>query len=213
MYRRTSRTALAIVALVAVASTAAAQTITSPKQHFGFNIGDDYQLATYQQIADYWRTLDKESPRMQVIEIGKTEEGRPHLAAIVTAPENFARLDRYKQISQQLHRARGLTDEQAMTFQLMLDWVCNQLIQVTYNILDREAEQRILPIAQERGIAVLANRPFRDGALLPVLLYPMTVPVIIGGVRGTAALIQPDADLAIERAMDAPSRESAGCAR
>ena len=45
---------------------------------------------------------------MQVIEIGKTEEGRPHLAAIITAPENFAKLDRYKQISQQLHRARGL---------------------------------------------------------------------------------------------------------
>ena len=41
---------------------------------------------------------------MQVVEIGKTEEGRPHLAAIVTAPENFAKLDRYKQISQQLHR-------------------------------------------------------------------------------------------------------------
>ena len=33
---------------------------------------------------------------MQVIEIGKTEEGRPHLAAIITAPENFAKLDRYK---------------------------------------------------------------------------------------------------------------------
>jgi ABC-type transport system involved in cytochrome c biogenesis permease component len=33
-----------------------------------------------------------------------------------------------------------------------------------------------------------------------VLLYPMTVPVIIGGVRGTAALLQPEADLAMARA-------------
>jgi len=47
--------------------------------------------------------------------------------------------------------------------------------------------------------AMLARSKSR-GALLPVLLYPMTVPVIIGGVRGTAALIQPDADLAIARA-------------
>lgn len=39
-------------------------------------------------------------------------------------------------------------------------------IQLTYNLLDREAEQRLLPLAQERGIAVLANRPFREGALL-----------------------------------------------
>ncbi len=38
--------------------------------------------------------------------------------------------------------------------------------QLTYNILDREAEQRLLPLARERGIAVLANRPFREGALL-----------------------------------------------
>mgnify|MGYP001564010042 CR=1 FL=1 len=40
------------------------------------------------------------------------------------------------------------------------------VVQLTYNILDREAEQRLLPLARERGIAVLANRPFRQGALL-----------------------------------------------
>ena len=34
---------------------------------------------------------------------------------------------------------------------------------------DREAEQRLLPLAQERGIAVIANRPFREGALLRTL--------------------------------------------
>jgi len=39
-------------------------------------------------------------------------------------------------------------------------------IQITYNLIDREAEQRLLPLARERGIAVLANRPFRQGALL-----------------------------------------------
>ncbi len=39
-------------------------------------------------------------------------------------------------------------------------------VQVTYNVLDREVEERILPLAQERGIAVIANRPFREGALI-----------------------------------------------
>ena len=39
-------------------------------------------------------------------------------------------------------------------------------IQLSYNLLDRQAEQRLLPLARERGIAVLANRPFREGALL-----------------------------------------------
>ncbi len=39
-------------------------------------------------------------------------------------------------------------------------------VQFTYNIVDREAEQRLLPLARERGIAVLVNRPFRRGALI-----------------------------------------------
>jgi diketogulonate reductase-like aldo/keto reductase len=39
-------------------------------------------------------------------------------------------------------------------------------IQVTYNVLDREVEQRILPLAREKGIAAIANRPFRQGALI-----------------------------------------------
>jgi diketogulonate reductase-like aldo/keto reductase len=39
-------------------------------------------------------------------------------------------------------------------------------VQLSYNILDREAEARLLPLAQERRIAVIANRPFREGALL-----------------------------------------------
>src|SRR5687768_3006817 len=40
--------------------------------------------------------------------------------------------------------------------------------------------------------AMLVRARSRD-MLLPVLLYPITVPVIIAGVRGTAALLQPDA--------------------
>jgi diketogulonate reductase-like aldo/keto reductase len=42
-------------------------------------------------------------------------------------------------------------------------------VQFTYNPVDREAEQRLLPLAAERRIAVLANRPFREGALLDAL--------------------------------------------
>jgi hypothetical protein len=117
MYRRRVRLRAALgvmaVATAITAAAAGAQTVTSPKQHFGFNIGDDYQLATYTQFVDYWQKLDKESDRMKVVEIGKTAEGRPQLMAIITSPENHKRLDRYKEISRRLAYAEGLTDEQA----------------------------------------------------------------------------------------------------
>ena len=38
-------------------------------------------------------------------------------------------------------------------------------VQLTYNLVDREVEQRLLPLARERGIAVIVNRPFRQGDL------------------------------------------------
>jgi diketogulonate reductase-like aldo/keto reductase len=38
-------------------------------------------------------------------------------------------------------------------------------LQVTYNLADRDAEQALLPLAAERGVAVIVNRPFDGGAL------------------------------------------------
>lgn len=43
-------------------------------------------------------------------------------------------------------------------------------VQLTYNLRDREAEERLLPLAAERGIAVIVNRPFQEGVLLRGLL-------------------------------------------
>jgi aryl-alcohol dehydrogenase-like predicted oxidoreductase len=42
-------------------------------------------------------------------------------------------------------------------------------LQISYSLMDREIEQRILPLAAERGVAVIVNRPFREGALLAEL--------------------------------------------
>ncbi|MDQ2889920.1 MAG: peptidase [Gemmatimonadota bacterium] len=87
--------------------------ITTPKQQFGHDIGDDYWLATYDQFAAYWRKLAGESDRMKLVEIGKSEEGRPQLMAIISSPENMKHLARYQEIAQRLAHAEGLTDEQA----------------------------------------------------------------------------------------------------
>ena len=112
------RPALAVVASIALLASAShragAQThITTPKEEFGANFGDDYFLANYKQIAAYWHKLDRQSDRLVVQEIGKTAEGRSQLMAIVTSPENHKKLARYKQISARLAHAEGLTDAQA----------------------------------------------------------------------------------------------------
>ena len=39
-------------------------------------------------------------------------------------------------------------------------------VQLTYNITEREAENRLLPLAAEKGIAVIANRPYNGGSLI-----------------------------------------------
>jgi hypothetical protein len=141
---------------VAIAAPVHAQgKLTSPKEFFGHTIGDDYWLPTYDQFMAYWKKLDGESNRMQVFEIGKTGEGRPQLAAIVTAPENFAKLARYKEISQRLHAAQGI--DSTMARQLAKEgksvvWIdgglhatevlgANQLIETNWQLVSRNDEE------------------------------------------------------------------------
>ena len=98
--------------LLLTLGTAWAQNIPSPKEHFGFNIGDDYQLANYTQTEAYFKKLAA-SNRTKLVDIGLTEEGRHQYMLIVSAPENIQELTKYQKISQQLAHAEGLTDEQA----------------------------------------------------------------------------------------------------
>ncbi len=98
--------------LVAAINMAFAQTIPTPKSHFGFEIGDEYMLANFSQAEAYFKKVDEASDRVKLVEIGKTEFGRSQPMMIITAPKNFAQLDRYKEISQKLGRAE-ITEEEA----------------------------------------------------------------------------------------------------
>src|SRR5689334_19197127 len=81
---------------------AAAAKVTAPKEQFGFDIGDDYRLVNYTQYLDYLKKIDAQSERMQVVDIGKTEEGRPEVTAIITSPENQRRLPLIKEANRKL---------------------------------------------------------------------------------------------------------------
>jgi len=169
---RLAHLAVSLLILAGTAAPMAAQgRITSPKDFFGFNIGDDYNLATYTQFMAYWRKIDAESPRMVVQEIGKTAEGRPQLMAIITSPENFRNLARYKQIAQRLALAEGLTDEQARALAKegkAIVWFdgglhatevlgAHQLIETSYQLVSRNDEETMRILRDNIILAVHAN--------------------------------------------------------
>jgi len=103
---------LAVIVLVLRVLVIPAQAIIpSPASVLGFQPGEDRHLADWTQIADYFRRLDEASPRVQVLEIGRSTQNRPILMAIITSPENMARLDRYREIVRRLADPRTIADE------------------------------------------------------------------------------------------------------
>ncbi len=108
------RSLLIGLCLVSTLSIASAQTkLTSPREQFGFAIGDDYQLVNYTQYEAYLKVLDRESDRLKVVEMGRSAEGRTMYLAIITSAANHRKLDRYREISRRLALAEGLNEEQA----------------------------------------------------------------------------------------------------
>jgi hypothetical protein len=136
------------LALLFFLQPAMAQNIPSPKEHFGFTIGDDYQLANYTQTEAYFKKLAEFSKRVKLVDIGKTEEGRSQYMMIITSPENHKSLAKYKEISQKLARAENLTPVEAKKLAAegkAVVWIdgglhanevvgAHQLIQTAYNL-------------------------------------------------------------------------------
>jgi hypothetical protein len=99
--------------LAAGALFAQTSKITTPKQALGFNVGDDYHMASYSQLEAYWKKLASESDRMKLVDIGLTAEGRHQWMAVISSPANIKNLAHYQQISQRLAHAEGLNEESA----------------------------------------------------------------------------------------------------
>jgi hypothetical protein len=104
------------VCLVAVPKAQSrVSTIPSPESVFGFAPGADYKLATYDQSVAYFKKLAAASRYMKLFEAGKTSEGRTMYFALISTPENLAKIDRYREIWQRLAHPQGLTDAEART--------------------------------------------------------------------------------------------------
>ena len=166
--------ALCIVCLFVAFTTAKAQIIPTPKEHFGFNIGDNYQLATYTQTEAYFKKIAAASDRVKLVEIGKTEEGRSQYMLIVSSPDNIKKLDRYKEISQRLAHAENLTDAEAHALAAegkTIVWIdgglhatevvgAHQLIETIYQIVSRKDPETLRILDQ---VIILFTHANPDG--------------------------------------------------
>jgi hypothetical protein len=166
---------------------AVAQKIPTPKEHFGFNIGDNYQLATFTQTEAYFKKIAAASDRAKYTVIGKTEEGRDQFMMIVSSPENLKKMDEYKLISQKLGNAEISVDEAKQLAKLgkAVVWIdgglhatetvgIHQLIETAYQLLSRNDDETLrilndviilMTHANPDGQELVSNWYMRDTAV------------------------------------------------
>ncbi len=106
-------------------SPPASSAIPTPDEVLGFEVGGDYNLASWPEIVNYFRVLDEASNRVQVQTIGYTSgtqnfapgefalDPQPMIMAIISDESNMARLDRIKEIQRRLADPRGLSQAEA----------------------------------------------------------------------------------------------------
>jgi len=108
--------------------------------------------AQIERSRQFWRV-----PRFDLLQVHNLLAWEEHLPTLL-AMKSAGRL-RYVGIT--TSEGRRHSDVERIMRAHPIDFV-----QVSYNVADREVEARILPLARDRGIAVIVNRPFREGALL-----------------------------------------------
>jgi diketogulonate reductase-like aldo/keto reductase len=112
------------------------------------------RAAGIRQMEDSLRLL--RTPRIDLMQVHNLIDWRTHLSTLRQWQEQ--KRIRYIGVT---HYAESAYDE----LERVLKSEPLDFVQVNYSLGERAADQRILPLAAERGVAVIANRPFVEGAL------------------------------------------------
>lgn len=130
--------------------------VPTPKEFLGFDVCEDYQLANYQQLRAYWKKLEQSSNRIKLVSIGKTEEGRDQLMAIISDPSNLKNLERHRRTAEQFAKVRGFKSpdsaRKAAKDAKAVVWIdgglhasetlgAQQLIETAYQLVNRKDEE------------------------------------------------------------------------
>ena len=193
--------ALFALAAVATPTTPATAQLTTPEEQFGYRIGTDYQLINYQGLTDYWQLLARQSDRMTLESIGRTEEGREQWMATITSPANRPDLERYKEIARRLAQAEGITEEEARALAAegkAVIWIdgglhasellgIQQLMELVWQMVSRDDPETMRFLDEVILLAVHANP---DGHALYANWYMKSDDPLERSTRGIPVLYQ-----------------------
>ena len=108
-YQKIFKLRYAIALLVLSASAA----VPKPESYFGHPIGVDNELLDWNKVVAYFQALAKSSDRLRFEELGRTAEGRPQIAAIISSPATLKNLDHFLDIQRRLADPRRTTPADA----------------------------------------------------------------------------------------------------
>jgi hypothetical protein len=163
-----------LLAFISVIISALLLAQTSPEEFLGFKVGADRKLADYSQIKGYFEKLAQESPRLKLLEIGKSTLGKTMIMAVISSEENLAELERYKSIAKKLKDPRALSQQEAT--ELADEGKVILLITCNIHASEIASSQMVMELAYK---LVVGETPFDAGNVLNdviVLLVPTTNP-------------------------------------
>lgn len=176
--------ALAAVALLWTASPQAATqdvSVPTPAEEIGFEPGAERQLADWEQIVGYFRTVDATSQRVELVELGRSPEGRLIVAAYISSQDNIARLPELLETQRLLTYMPEADDESSRWGGHKLFVLINCSIhsteigasQMAMGLLHRlaTAEGQEAALIRERLVVILIPSPNPDGIEMVVQWY------------------------------------------
>lgn len=91
----------------------ASDTVPTPLEHHGYIAGAEGHLTYAADVHAYMRAVAEASPRVSVMSMGMSEEGRERLLVVAASEETIANLERYREITARLADPRNTTDAEA----------------------------------------------------------------------------------------------------
>ncbi|HYH07271.1 MAG TPA: M14 family zinc carboxypeptidase [Thermoanaerobaculia bacterium] len=93
----------------------ASDTVPSPLEFHGYIAGAEGKLTYAEDVYRYMRALAQASPRVRVLDGGRTEEGRESIVVVIANEETIANLPRYTDVTRRLADPRKISDDEART--------------------------------------------------------------------------------------------------